>query len=46
MPLAQRLESKWLAQIMLSYLRCHHDAFDALFDMMVVFSRPMGASCV
>ena len=43
LPLAQRLEGKWLARIMLSYIRQHHEAFAALFDMMVVFSAPVGA---
>ena len=28
---------------MLTYVTRHHDAFGALFDMMVVFSSPMGA---
>lgn len=42
LPLAHRLESKWLAKIMLSYIKHHHHAFDALFDLMVVFSSPMG----
>ena len=42
LPLPQRLESKWLAKIMLHYVEHHHDAFAALLDMMVVFSSPMG----
>ncbi|PSC74456.1 transformation transcription domain-associated -like [Micractinium conductrix] len=41
LPLPQRLESKWLAKIMLHYVEHHHDAFAALLDMMVVFSSPM-----
>lgn len=41
-PLPQRLESKWLAKIMLIYIERHHDAFAALFDLMAVFSGPMG----
>ncbi|KAL4439666.1 hypothetical protein ABPG75_002667 [Micractinium tetrahymenae] len=41
LPLAQRLESKWLAKIILSYIEQHHNAFNALFDLMVVFSSPM-----
>lgn len=41
-PLPERLESKWLAKITLSYIQRHHDAFNALFDLMAVFSGPMG----
>ncbi|KAL4854024.1 Transcription-associated protein 1 [Chlorella vulgaris] len=41
LPLTQRLESKWLAKIMLNYIERHHGAFEAVFDMMVVFSSPM-----
>lgn len=41
-PLPQRLESKWLARIMLSYIQRQHSAFHALFDLMAVFSGPMG----
>ena len=43
LPLPQRLESKWLAKTMLGYIGRHHEAFTALFDMMVVFSSPMSA---
>ncbi|PRW20721.1 phosphotransferase inositol or phosphatidylinositol kinase [Chlorella sorokiniana] len=39
--LPQRLESKWLAKIMLRYIERHHAAFDALFDLAAVFSGPM-----
>ena len=42
LPLPQRLESKWLANILLGYIRGHHDAYAVVFDMMVVFGSPMG----